>query len=537
MTIDGVTVSDLPSSPRRELTLPTSDNISSSNSSNSSSKAKKSKSKSSWTSSSSSSKKGVKSKPNLLKVLREAVGKDFSRISIPVYFNEPLSFLQRVCEDVEHSHLLDAAADPSLSGSSRRAALVGAFIISHYNATVDRTSKPFNPLLGETFDYVDHERNVAMIAEQVSHHPPITALHASGGGGQHEDGGGECGWDYFTSYRVRSKFHGNTFEAWPQGTVHIVFRDNGDHFVYEQAHTFVNNIVVGSLWIDNVAALQIQEITNGQYVVDIDLKRYSSSSSSSTSTSSSMMMAASSMFSMSMSSGGDRVQRDKNNAYGLIEGTVRHKQSGTAYHTLSGNWRRTVCIDGKPVWTCHDPVNKNMTAGYQMTKWAWMLNTPVSDSTEYPLPKTDSRLRPDQRALENGDYDLAAAEKDRLEKAQRDRKREIENAASSNKSDGDGGYDASVGTTASGGADESGELMEDARWFEVVKDERSGEMEWRYKGGYFKAKLKAFQDAKQSQQQDLGGDDVKLDNTSSTHTGTPVAARHWPGGDQITAIF
>lgn len=536
MTIDGVAITDLPSSPRRELTLPTSDNISSISSS--SSKAKKSKSKSSWTSSSSSSsKKGVKSKPNLLKVLREAVGKDFSRITIPVYFNEPLSFLQRVCEDVEHSHLLDAAADPSLSGSSRRAALVGAFIISHYNATVDRTSKPFNPLLGETFDYVDHERNVAMIAEQVSHHPPITALHASGGGGQHEGGGGggECGWDYFTSYRVRSKFHGNTFEAWPQGAVHIVFRDNGDHFVYEQAHTFVNNIVVGSLWIDNVGTLQIKEITKGQYVVDIDLKRYSSSSSSSTSSSSSMMMAASSMFSMSMSSGGDRAQRDKSDAYGLIKGTVRHKQSGTVYHTLSGNWRRMVCIDGKPVWTCHDPVDKSMTAGYQMTKWAWMLNTPVSDATEYPIPKTDSRLRPDQRALEDGNYDVAAAEKDRLEKAQRDRKRESENAASNNKSNGEGGgYDGSV-ATAAGGADESGELMDDARWFEVVKDEDSGEMEWRYKGGYFKAKLKAFQDAKQSQQQDLGGDEVKLD--SSTGTGTPVAARHWPDGDQTSAIF
>jgi len=31
------------------------------------------------------------------------------------------------------------------------------------------------------------------------------------------------------------------------------------------------------------------------------------------------------------------------------------------------------------------------------------------------LPPTDTRLRPDQRALENGDFKLAASEKFRLE--------------------------------------------------------------------------------------------------------------------------
>ena len=35
------------------------------------------------------------------------------------------------------------------------------------------------------------------------------------------------------------------------------------------------------------------------------------------------------------------------------------------------------------------------------------------------LPPTDSRLRPDQRHLENGEYDMANAEKLRLETRQR----------------------------------------------------------------------------------------------------------------------
>ena len=57
------------------------------------------------------------------------MGKDMSRICLPVSFNEPLSSLQRACEDLEYSSLLDQAAectdDPIL-----RAALVASFAVS-----------------------------------------------------------------------------------------------------------------------------------------------------------------------------------------------------------------------------------------------------------------------------------------------------------------------------------------------------------------------------------------------------------------------
>jgi len=40
------------------------------------------------------------------------------------------------------------------------------------------------------------------------------------------------------------------------------------------------------------------------------------------------------------------------------------------------------------------------------------------------LPPTDTRLRPDQRAMEDGEYDLAATEKNRVEEKQRAKRRE-----------------------------------------------------------------------------------------------------------------
>jgi len=43
------------------------------------------------------------------------------------------------------------------------------------------------------------------------------------------------------------------------------------------------------------------------------------------------------------------------------------------------------------------------------------------------LPRTDSRFRPDQRALEEGKIEIAASEKQRLEEKQRKEKKAREN--------------------------------------------------------------------------------------------------------------
>lgn len=42
-------------------------------------------------------------------VIKDNVGKDLTSVCLPVYFNEPLSSLQKCFEDFEYSHLLDEA--------------------------------------------------------------------------------------------------------------------------------------------------------------------------------------------------------------------------------------------------------------------------------------------------------------------------------------------------------------------------------------------------------------------------------------------
>lgn len=76
------------------------------------------------------------------------------------------------------------------------------------------------------------------------------------------------------------------------------------------------------------------------------------------------------------------------------------------------------------------------------------------------LPPTDTRLRPDQRAMEDGEYDLAATEKNRVEEKQRARRRERE----------------AVGE----------EFV--PKWFEKAKDPVSGEEFWRTNGRYWRVR-------------------------------------------------
>lgn len=99
-----------------------------------------------------------------------------------VNFNEPLSMLQRLTEDLEYHHLLDKAVH--CTSSVEQMCLVAAFSVSSYSTTVHRIAKPFNPMLGETFelDRLD-DMGLRSLCEQVrpTHTPPELLLPGLGG--------------------------------------------------------------------------------------------------------------------------------------------------------------------------------------------------------------------------------------------------------------------------------------------------------------------------------------------------------------------
>lgn len=51
---------------------------------------------------------------SLWSMIKDNVGRDLTRVCLPVYFNEPLSSLQKCFEDLEYSYLLDRAYECGL---------------------------------------------------------------------------------------------------------------------------------------------------------------------------------------------------------------------------------------------------------------------------------------------------------------------------------------------------------------------------------------------------------------------------------------
>ncbi|EAQ89587.1 hypothetical protein CHGG_06206 [Chaetomium globosum CBS 148.51] len=103
-------------------------------------------------------------KISLWGILKSMVGKDMTKMTLPVSFNEPTSLLYRCGEDMEYADLLDLAADRA--DSVERLLYVAAFAASEYASTIGRVAKPFNPLLGETFEYVRPDKNYRGFIEQ-----------------------------------------------------------------------------------------------------------------------------------------------------------------------------------------------------------------------------------------------------------------------------------------------------------------------------------------------------------------------------------
>jgi len=180
----------------------------------------------------------------LLSILTRAIGVELTAISLPVTLNEPTSFLMRIVEQCQYSELLDKAA--FVEDSLLRLMYVATWAISVLSCT-ERTAKPFNPVLGETFEYVDDERQgFKMMCEQVSHHPPVSA--------------GFADTDNYTATMfklIKSKFGGNSLEFVPPGKNRVFLKSTGEEFEWSDMKCSVHNVIVGTVWVDHFGEIEI----------------------------------------------------------------------------------------------------------------------------------------------------------------------------------------------------------------------------------------------------------------------------------------
>ncbi|XP_043971239.1 oxysterol-binding protein 1-like isoform X2 [Gambusia affinis] len=411
---------------------------------------------------------------NLWSIMKNCIGKELSKIPMPVNFNEPLSMLQRLSEDLEYYELLDKAA--KCQSSLEQMCYVAAFTVSSYSTTVHRTGKPFNPLLGETFE-LDRirESGYRSLCEQVSHHPPAAAHHAFS----------EKGWTLRQEITLASKFRGKYLSIMPLGSIQCMFDKSNNHYSWKKVTTTVHNIIVGKLWIDQSGEIDVVNHKTGDRCH--------------------LKFAPYSYFSRDVPRKVTGVVTDKDGkAHYVLSGTWDEKmefsrimQSSKGENGTEGK-QRTVYQTLKPkeIWR-KNPLPEGAENMYYFSSLALTLNEP-----EEGVAPTDSRRRPDQRLMEEGRWDEANAEKQRLEEKQRSTRRERERDAVKVVPTPEEALAHEGGTTGSEVSDETD--AEDsppltpvacahpdnyqALWFEKIHDSVSGETLHVYKGGYWDAK-------------------------------------------------
>ncbi|XP_038607488.1 oxysterol-binding protein-related protein 6 isoform X4 [Tachyglossus aculeatus] len=318
---------------------------------------------------------------NLWNILRNNIGKDLSKVSMPVELNEPLNTLQHLCEEVEYSELLDKASETD--DAYERMVLIAAFAVSGYCSTYFRAgSKPFNPVLGETYECIREDKGFRFFSEQVSHHPPISACHCE-----------SKNFVFWQDIRWKNKFWGKSMEILPVGTLNVMLPKYGDYYVWNKVTTCIHNILSGRRWIEHYGEITIRNTKSSVCICKLTFVKVNY----------------------------------WNSNVNEVQGVVMD-QEGKAVHRLFGKWHEGlfcgVAPSAKCIWRPGSmPTNYELYYGF--TRFAIELNE-LDPVLKDLLPPTDARFRPDQRFLEEGDLEAAASEKQRVEELQRSRRRYME---------------------------------------------------------------------------------------------------------------
>ncbi|KAL7398404.1 hypothetical protein ABVT39_009239 [Epinephelus coioides] len=398
-------------------------------------------------------------------ILKKCIGMELSKITMPIVFNEPLSFLQRITEYMEHTYLINRAS--SLPDSIERMRAVAAFAVSAVASQWDRTGKPFNPLLGETYELIREDQGYRLVSEQVSHHPPVSAFHAESLVGD---------FVFHGSIYPKLKFWGKSIEAEPRGTITLELLKHNEAYTWSNPSCCIHNVILGKLWIEQYGTVEIVNHSTGDkcvltfkpcgmfdkelhkvegYIQDKNKKKHCVIYGKWTECMWSVDPQAYEAHRKSEKKGDikknkheeqERAENDDADDMPEIQETVSVVPGSTLL------WR----IDSRP---------EHSAMMYNFTNFAMSLNE-LEPGMEAILAPTDCRFRPDIRAMENGNMDEASREKERLEEKQRAARKERA----------------------------KNEEEWSTRWFQLGTNLYTNAPGWLYTGGYFNRNYKDLPD-------------------------------------------
>lgn len=323
--------------------------------------------------------------PSILGFVRKNVGKDLSTLRMPVDINEPISILQKYAEIFEYSELIDNALQVTCEDDTgERILRIAAFAVSFLSPmrVKERNArKPFNPLLGETYELVREDHGIRLISEKVSHRPPVFAMFA-----ESKD------WTFSFSPAPNQKFWGKNFEVFTNGICKLTIRSTGELFTWNQPITLLKNIIAGEKYSEPSSEIIVKSSTGFKAIVEF---------------------AKSGMFS--------------GRSEDLTIKSIGPNKKNLPY-SVTGKWTESLTLKTntteKLIWTVGELL-PNYTKKYGFTKYAGSLNK-ITDIERGNLPPTDTRLRPDILVYRSGDVPKAEVLKVSIEDMQREKRKELD---------------------------------------------------------------------------------------------------------------
>lgn len=336
------------------------------------------------------------------------------KIELPIHYNEPLSMMQKLCERFQYANLIFKASQEQ--NKHIQLAYIAGFILGEVSLNINRILKPFNPILGETYEFYDNDLKYRYFSEQVSHHPPISAYIS-----ESED------FVVYGDSRCKNKF--KMFKAAMElifsNRTHVFFKKTNDHLSYSRPIMYLKGLIMGKPRYDYAGEITINNHNSEDY---LNMEFFE--------------------------------EGKKNCPNGYVEGKIFNKNKEVMYY-LKGSWQSSLYLieikdknekdsisidfnyctknaiklnaiiddnNSNPniiiyeIWSIKEDDYLKIfdENNYKLSKYACNLNN-LNDDLKDMLPQTDSRLRPDQRALENQDMELAEKEKKRIEEKQRSR--------------------------------------------------------------------------------------------------------------------
>ncbi|KAJ2282268.1 hypothetical protein GGH14_001681 [Coemansia sp. RSA 370] len=336
------------------------------------------------------------------------------------------------CDMLEIAMMLPCSADRTL--------FVAGFAMSNYALTFGHIAKPFNPLLGETFEYVHHDKCYCALSEQVEHHLPISACWVEG-----------KNYVYHADTNIKSKFNSGSLTVVPTGVCQVelklplAFLDHDDkknagaacqlphineaegyfteHYKWNKLTTNVNGIMIANFWIEHVGDLDVLNHHSGDCTKITFMQ---------------LGWTGHNKFKVT----GEALDHQGNKVYDIAgdwtSKLMAHPVDATGSATQEAETIKcpshmddTVSADDAVkyaasnsiqvprtlfvLWKINDRQTKNNT--YNLTTYAMSLNDKPAELVPYLCPN-DSCFHPNQYAMETGEYELADTEKSWLKNKQ-----------------------------------------------------------------------------------------------------------------------